>query len=436
MMTLLRTAPAAFMASLGLCLTLAGQTPQGSNTRAFVGATVIDGTTGGRPLPDAVVVVRDQRIVAVGPAKTTPVPAGATRIDVPGRTIVPGLINSHGHIGSASGLETGAALNTIENVQRQLALNARYGITTVVSLGDDREPGFVARDANDKPDLDRSRLFVAGPVITAKTPDEARTAVDAAAKLKPDWIKIRVDDNLGSTPKMTPDVYTAVIEQAHKHNLRVVAHLYYLDDAKGLLRAGVDLIAHSIRDAPVDKELTDLMKAHNVCLSPTLMREVSTFVYETRPAFFDDPFFRREVDPKILATLEEPARQAGVASSKSAQTYKKSLEVARRNVKALHDAGIRLASGTDTGPPARFQGYFEHLELEELVRSGLTPSAALVAATSDAAQCLGLADRVGTIQQGRYADLIVLSKSPLEDVKNTRTIESVWISGNRVPAAR
>ena len=435
MTTRLRVALAAFTVSLVAFLPLAGQTPPAGSVKAFIGATVIDGT-GGRPLLDAIIVVRDQRVVAVGPAKTTTVPDGATTIDVAGRTIVPGMINSHGHVGSTLGLESGAAQNTTENVQRQLALNARYGITTVVSLGDDREAGFAARDANDKPGLDRSRLYVTGPVITANTPDEARTAVDAAAKLRPDWIKIRVDDNLGSTPKMTPDVYAAVIEQAHKHDLRVAAHLYYLEDAKGLLRAGVDLIAHSIRDAPVDKELTDLMKARNVCLSPTLMREVSTFVYETRPAFFDDPFFRKEADPKILATLEEPARQASMASSKPAQTYKKALEIARRNVKALHEAGIRLASGTDSGPPARFQGYFEHLELEELVKSGLPSSAALVAATGDAANCLGLADRLGTIQQGRYADLVVLAKSPLDDVKNTRTIESVWISGNRVPAAR
>ena len=142
-------------------------------------------------------------------------------------------------------------------------------------------------------------------------------------------------------------------------------------------------------------ELIDLMKTRNICLSPTLMREVSTFVYEARPAFFDDPFFRKEADPKVLATLEEPARQASMASSKSAQTYKKALEVAGRNVKALHDAGIRLASGTDSGPPARFQGYFEHLELEELVKSGLTPSEALVAATGDAASCMGIANRLG-----------------------------------------
>jgi imidazolonepropionase-like amidohydrolase len=419
-----------------LILTGVAQTPPASGTvKAFMGATVVDGT-GGPPIPDAVVIVRDQRIVAVGPAKTTAVPPGAARIEVTGRTIVPGFINAHGHVGSTSGLESGAALNTDENVRRQLALNARYGITTVVSLGDDREAGFRMRDANDRPEIDRARLFVAGPVIAARTPEEARTAVDAAARLKPDWIKIRVDDNLGATEKMRPEVYGAVIEKAHEHGLRVAAHLFYLEDAKRLVRAGVDLLAHSVRDMPVDRELIDVMKARDVCLSPTLMREVSTFVYESRPSFFEDPFFRREVDPKVLDTLGDSARQARVASSRSAQAYKTALEVARKNVKALHDAGVRIAMGTDTGPPARFQGYFEHLELEELVRSGLTTSEALVAATGSAARCLGISDRVGTLQPGRYADLIVLSRNPLDDIRHTRTIESVWISGNQVPGIR
>jgi imidazolonepropionase-like amidohydrolase len=208
--------------------------------------------------------------------------------------------------------------------------------------------------------------------------------------------------------------------------------MFYLADAKGLLRAGVDFLAHSVRDVDVDRELIDLMKARNVCLCPTLMREVSTFVYETRPAFFDDPFFRTDADPKVLATLEDPSRQATVAKDRSAQLYKRALDVARRNVRALHAGGVRLAFGTDTGPPARFQGYFEQLELEEMVKAGLTPSQALVAATSDAARCMGLADRVGTLQPDRYADFIVLAKSPLEDVRQTRTIESVWIAGNSV----
>jgi imidazolonepropionase-like amidohydrolase len=410
-------------------------TPPQPVTRAFVGATLFDGT-GAPPIPNAVLVVRDGRIVSVGPAGQVTIPEDAERVDVSGRFIIPGLVNAHGHIGSADGLQTGAAVNTDDNVQRQLALSARYGVTTVVSLGDDREAGFRAREGNESPDLDRARLFVAGPVVSAKTPDDARRAVREVAALKPDWIKIRVDDNLGAGTKMPPEVYRAVIEEARARKLPVAAHIFYLEDAKGLLRAGVDFLAHSVRDLPVDAELIGLMRERDVCLSPTLMREVSTFVYESRPAFFDDPFFTREADPKVMAVLEEPERQAAMAKSRAAQAYKKGLEVARGNVKALHDAGIRIASGTDSGPPARFQGYFEHLELEELVRSGLTAAQALAAGTGTAARCQGLGDRVGILGIRRWADFIVLSANPAEDVRNTRTIESVWIAGNRVPRER
>jgi imidazolonepropionase-like amidohydrolase len=398
---------------------------------AFTGFTLIDGA-GGAPVANAVLVVRDQRIVSAGPASTTRAPEGAQRIDLSGRFVMPGLVNAHGHVTGVVGLETPPDGFSEQNLRRQLGLYARYGVTTVLSLGDDREGSFRLRDENGSAGLNRSRLYVAGPVITAKTPEEARAAVDDVAKLKPDWIKIRVDDNLGTAEKMRPEVYRAVIEQTHKHKLRLAAHLFYLADAKDLLRAGADYLAHSIRDAEVDRELIDLMKARDVCLCPTLMREVSTFVYESRPAFFDDPFFTRNADPKVLAALQDPARMAGVAKNKSAQRYKQALEMARKNLKALHDAGVRVAAGTDTGPATRFQGYFEHLELEEMVKSGLTPAQVLMSATSGSARCLGLADRLGTLQPGRYADFIVLGRNPLDDVRNTRTIESVWVSGNRV----
>jgi imidazolonepropionase-like amidohydrolase len=395
--------------------------------RVFTGASVIDGA-GGPPIPNATIVVRDGRIESVG---TSAAPAGAERVDVSGRWIVPGFVNTHGHVGETRGLQSGAEYYTEENVRAQLGLYARYGVTTIASLGGDREAGFRLRDERDP--RGRARLLVAGPVIAADTVAAARAAVDEAARLGPDFIKIRVDDNLGTSKKMTPDVYTAVIEQAHRHGLRVAAHLFYLEDAKGLLRAGVDFLAHSVRDRDVDRELIDLMKARNVCLCPTLMREVSTFVYESRPSFFDDPAFLREADRALLAELEKPARQATVRASPSAQGYKAALEVARRNVKALHDAGVRLAFGTDTGPPARFQGYFEHLELEELVKAGLTPADALLSATRDAAACLGLDRQLGTLAPGRAADFLVLTANPLEDVRGTRAIESVWIGGARVP---
>jgi imidazolonepropionase-like amidohydrolase len=421
--------------ALALALVPVAQTPSTPlspppGVRAFSGFTLFDGTGRGA-IANAVLVTRDGQVAAAGPASTTPVPSGAERVDLSGTWVVPGMINAHGHVGATVGLESRPEGYTEANLLRQLGLYARYGVTTVVSLGDDRDAGFRLRDVSNSPGLNRSRLYVAGPVIAAKTPDEARAAVDAVAKLKPDWIKIRVDDNLGTSEKMRPEVYRAVIDRAHEHKLRVAAHLFYLADAKDLLRAGVDYLAHSVRDADVDRELIDLMKARSVCLCPTLMREVSTFVYETRPAFFDDPFFRREADPAILTALEDPARQAGIAKSSSAQRYKKALEVARRNMVALHRAGVPIAAGTDTGPPARFQGYFEHLELEEMVRSGLTPAQTLASATSVAATCLGLGDRLGTLQPGRAADFVVLSRNPLDDIRNTRSIASVWMGGTK-----
>jgi len=431
--TLVKAAAVAIVATAACYCTRAAAPPAApTGVKAFVGATVIDGT-GAAPIAQAVLIVRRGKIEAVGPAGAVAVPADAERVDVTGRTILPGLVNAHGHVGDTLGLASGPELYTEDNVRRQLARYARYGVTTVNSLGGDREAGFELRAAQGGEDLDRARLYVAGPAIDAATPDAARAAVDVVADLNPDFIKIRVDDNLGTGRKMAPEVYRAVIDQAHRRQLRVAVHLYYLDDAKAVLRAGADLVAHSVRDKAVDAEIVDLLKARDVCVSPTLMREVSTFVYESRPAFFDDPFFTREADPDVVRQLEDPERQAGVRSSRAAQQYKRSLETARRNLKALAEAGVRIAMGTDTGPPARFQGYFEHLELGEMVAAGLSPMQAIVAATGDAARCLGLGDRLGTLRPGLAADFLVLARSPLDDIANTHSLESVWIAGNRVP---
>ena len=403
-----------------------------AQVKAFIGARLIDGT-GAPPVENAVVVVRDGKVLAAGPRAQVEVPARAERIDVSGRTIIPGLINAHGHVGETVGLKSGPELYTADNVLRQLRLYARYGVTTVFSLGGDQAAGFRFRDSQDSASLDRARLYVAGPVIVAATPEEARQRVDEVAALQPDIVKIRVDDNLGTTPKMSPAVYRAVIEQAHQRGLRVAVHVYYLDDARGALQAGADFIAHSIRDRDVDQELIGLLKERDVCLCPTLMREVSTFAYESEPAFFSDPFFLREADPAVLAELRDPKRQEGVRKSRSAQTYKTALEVASRNLKRLADAGVRIAMGTDTGPPARFQGYFEQMELELMAKAGLTPRQVLLSATGDAARCMKVHGQVGTIRPGAWADLLVLARNPLDDVRNTRAIESVWIAGNRVP---
>jgi imidazolonepropionase-like amidohydrolase len=273
-------------------------------------------------------------------------------------------------------------------------------------------------------------------VITGKTPEEARAAVDQVAAMRPDFIKIRVDDNLGATPKMPPAVYRAVIERAHQKKIRVASHMFYQADARMLLDAGADFLAHSIRDQEVDSETIARLKKRDVCLCPTLTREVSTFIYESRPAFFDDPFFRKEADQEVIKQLLDPERQKAMRQSKAAQQYKTALKMASRNLKKLADAGVRISFGTDTGPPARFQGYFEHMELELMAAAGLAPMQILNSATGDAARCMQMTGKIGTLEPGAWADLIVLEKNPLEDIRNMRSIRSVWIAGNRVPGGR
>jgi imidazolonepropionase-like amidohydrolase len=333
------------------------------------------------------------------------------------KTVIPGLINSHGHVNDPA---------------RDLRTYAAYGVTTVFSLGGEEAAHFTARDAQASGSLDRARLFVAGPVLAPRTPEEARAEVARNAAMKVGVIKIRVDDDLGTTDKMPPEVYRAVIDEAHKRGLRVAVHLFYLADAAAVLDAGADFIAHSVRDGEVTAALIDALKAKGVCLCPTLMREVSTFVYESTPAFFADPFFLEHADRQQVATLREPARQDAMRKSASAQRYKAALDVASRNLKRLSDGGIPIAMGTDTGPAGRFQGYFEHMELELMAKAGMTPRQILQAATRDAARCSKVDQDLGTLEPGKWADFVVLDADPLVDILNTRKINSVYVAGNAV----
>jgi imidazolonepropionase-like amidohydrolase len=388
---------------------------QSGPVRAFTGLTLIDGTDR-QPVANATILVRDGKVVAAGPASSVSVPAGAERVSLAGKTVIPGLINAHGHVNTPADLRTYAA----------------YGITTVYSLGGEPASVFAARAEQNTPALDRARVFVSGPVLTPTTADEARTQVAGVADQKVDMVKIRVDDNLGTAQKMSPEVYRAVIDEAHKRGLRVATHLFYLADAKLLMDAGTDLVAHSVRDAEVDAAFIASMKRRNVCVSPTLMREVSTFVYESKPAFFSDSLFLAHANKEWMATVQQPARMEAMRTSQSAQRYKAALEVAKKNLKILSDAGVPIAMGTDTGPMGRFQGYFELMEIEMMVQAGLTPRQALVSATRDAARCMKIDTELGTLETGKWADFVVLDASPLSNIANIRRISSVWTAGNRV----
>jgi imidazolonepropionase-like amidohydrolase len=300
----------------------------------------------------------------------------------------------------------------------------------VNSLGDGPAVLGTSRDpASGQP---RARLLAAGAVIADTDPAQARATALALADEGADWLKLRVDDNLGATAKMPWEAVQAVIDAAGERGLRVATHLFYLEDAKRLLEMGTGLIAHSVRDADVDDAFIAALGESGVCYVPTLVREVSTFVYATRPTFFDDPFFQRYAKASEVERLSAPAFMEEVSGDPSAARYRVALLQAMRNLLSVHGAGIPIAFGTDSGPAARFPGYFEHMELSLMVGAGLTPEQALRSATGVAAACLGLDDR-GTLEAGKWADFLVLAQNPLRNIEATRSQERVFVGGEEVP---
>jgi imidazolonepropionase-like amidohydrolase len=425
---------AAFLAGIGLVLigpgpsTLA-QIPVGAAV-ALTGARVIDGT-GAPPIESATILIAGARIQAAG--ANVAIPAGATRVDLSGKTIVPGFVNAHGHLNA----NRGTAGSVREALERQLRLYADYGVTTVQVLGlgfDSLDQAMALRDEQNADRLNRARVYLAAPSLQSlQSPDEARARVNEYADRHVDIVKMHINGNAND---MTPDVYGALIEQAHQRGLRVAAHLYYLKDAKGLVDRGLDVIAHSIRDQPVDAAIVAAIKSRNVGYVPTLTRDLAQFVYESTPPFFSDPFFLRHADAyqSAMTTLRDPASQARMRNDPRMQGLKDALAQGSRNLKVLSDAGVLIGMGTDSGANERqWQGYFEHIELELMVNAGLTPMQTIVAATSGAARIAHVDSQLGSIAAGKQADLLVLDDNPLTDVRNTRKIHSVWIAGTRLP---
>ncbi|SHH52232.1 Imidazolonepropionase [Chryseolinea serpens] len=423
-MNLVRLLPLLFIAAMAC--KRPEQTSQ--SFTAYTGATIIDGS-GSTPIQDGVLLISNGRVVAVGTKENVKIPEHATVHDVMGKTIIPGLINAHGHVGDVKGIEGGHYSK--ENIIDNLSIYARYGITTVVSLGGDKPEAEMLRAVNDTTNTAHARLFIAGEIINGKTPEEAMAVADSNHHMGVDIMKIRVDDNLGTSPKMPEEIYRAAIKRAHELGYKMATHMYYLDDARKLLDAGSDMMAHSVRDLPVDDAFIQLIKQKKACYCPTLTRELSTFVYEDTAEFFSDPFFLREYDTTTIKPLLDPARQKKMRDSKSAQTYKKQLPVAKANLKILCNQDVPIVFGTDSGVPTRFIGYFEHIEMSMMADAGLTPQQILLSATKNPAEYLGLKD-VGTLVPGHWADFLVLDADPLSDIKNLREINAVFIAGHEV----
>jgi imidazolonepropionase-like amidohydrolase len=407
--------------------------------------TLIDGS-GRPPLAGAAMILDAGRIVWVGPASQLQAPAGAQMVDLTGKYVMPGIINLHGHLGNTIDLTQDARFFTRENVEKNLETYASYGVTAMLSMGTDQDLVFQLRDRQRAGRPSITRVFTAGQGFIFKggyggiagvnqgvsTVAEVEAAVAVQAGKKVDIIKLWMDDELGRLPKMPYPIAKAIIDGAHRRHLRVTAHIFYLQDAKQLTDYGVDGLAHSVRDKPGDQALIESMKAHGTWqMAATLSREASMFIYAGAPPFLSDPFFTRGVSPAAIETLRSPAYRETISSGPHFKEYPAFLATAKKNLKALADAGVKYGFGTDTGPPGRFPGYFEHWEMELMVEAGLTPMQVITAATRNAAEFLGAKD-LGTLERSKWADLIVLDRNPLDDIRNTRTIHAVYIAGNLV----
>lgn len=405
--------------------TLMSQAPatQGGITVALIGARVIDGT-GSAPIQNATLLVSNGRVERVGSASSLKIPAGATRVQASGRTIIPGLINAHAHLNNGD-----RQLPLYDQIIQQLRHYARFGVTTAFALGDDGKESVRVRDENARENLDRARLFVAGPAAVAKSAEDARALIAQRHALRINAIKTRMNGNAND---MTPEAYGALIDEAHKRNLIVTSHVFNLNDAKGLVAAGLDVIAHSIRDHDVDAAFVADLKRRNVGYIPTLTRDLSVFLYDSTPAFLGDPFFLRGAPlfGSQMERVKDPTLHAKTKQSPGAQNAGQWLDQAMRNLKTLSDGGVMIAMGTDSGTGlGRWQGYFEHVEMELMVKAGMTPMQVLTSASGGAARVMRLDGELGTLQPGKRADFLVLRADPLADIRNTRTIESVWING-------
>jgi imidazolonepropionase-like amidohydrolase len=342
------------------------------SVKVLKGITLIDGTGAG-PKQNVNVVIKEDVIDAVL-SSSTPLPKDAAVTNYSGKFVMPALINGHCHLGLLKGNNSSPNNYTRENVLRHLEKYQQYGITTVLSLGTDREMIFALRDSSRKGLLPGATIYTAGYGFTAmgnsppanlssdimrpQTIEEALKDVDQLALLKPDFVKIWVDDFYGAATKMKPEIYEAIIKEAHKKGLRAAAHVFYLDDAKRLVNAGIDVLAHSIRDKDVDDELINAMKQKGVYYIPTLTLDDYNIAYANEPAWINDPFFKASLEPGVWERLTSASFKQQLQNDTTLPKKKAAFETAMRNLKKLADAGVVIVLGSDSGAqPVRTQGF-------------------------------------------------------------------------------
>ena len=402
----------ALLVAAGLSVSTFGQTLGGARVAVYQGARLIVGD-GSAPIENATFVVIDGRFTSVGPSASVRIPQGAARINLTGKTVMPAIVDAHTHLSRTREM-------LIDDLQRR----AYYGVGAALSLGQDTGdlPFQIRTEAETMPGTARYRT--AGRGITMPEPGrtdapywittaaEGRKAVQELAAKKVNIVKIWVDDRDGMYKKLTPELYGAIIDEAHKNGLRVTAHIFTLEDAKGLLRAGIDAFAHGVRDRDIDDEFVRMIKQHpNFVVVPNLpARGVRTDL-----SWLQDSIPAAELQKLQDASRDDPAAQ---------KTY----GIQARNLARLAKEGVTIAMGTDGNTP-----WGPHVEMEDMVAAGMTPAQVIVAATRNAANFMLL--NAGTVKQGRSADFVVLDANPLDDIRNTHRINAVYLRGAMVDRA-
>jgi imidazolonepropionase-like amidohydrolase len=381
---------------------------QAPTATAYEGARLIMGD-GRAPIENGTLVVDGAHIIQAGAAADVRVPPGAAHVNLAGKTVMPAIIDTHTHLSQ-----------TREGLTQDLKQRAYYGVSAAMSMGTAETTAELEMRGQTAPGM--ARLFTAWRGITRPEPGrtmgpiwidteaDGRKAVQDLVAHKVDIIKLWVDDRDGKFPKLTPPLYSAVIDEAHKNGFRTTAHIFTLEDAKGVLRAGIDAFAHSVRDRDVDDEFMALVKQHpNLVVNPNLPdRGVKT----------DISWLRASLPAAEMQKLE----QANTDRPKAQEFY----GIQARNLARLSAAGVHIVLGTDGNTP-----WAPHVEMADMVAAGMTPAQVIVASTKNAAEFLRMTD-AGTLDPGKSADFLVLDANPLDDITNTRRISAVYLRGAAV----